>query len=80
MILKNPYCKKLEERRIEMAVRAIEANYNPPDLPMGGFDPSPLALGLSDSDETAIFSKPRVTPPTQGKCSECGQPLCGDCA
>ena len=80
MVVKIPYFKKLEERRIEMAVRAIEANYSPPELPMGGFDPSPLALGLSDSDEAAIFSKPRCPPPTQGKCSECGQSLCGDCA
>ena len=80
MVIRNRPCKKPINFRVEMAVKAVESNYSSPDLPMGGFDPSPLALGLSDSDEAAIFSKPRVTPPSQRKCSECGQPLCGDCA
>ncbi len=80
MAIRNPPRKKPNSCRVEMAVRAVETNYSPSDLPMGGFDPSPIALGLDDGYESEMCSKPRCTPPAQGTCGECGQPVCGGCA
>ena len=54
-------------------MRAVEANYSSPDLPMGGFDPSPTALGLDDAEEAEICSNPHCCRPAVDACIICGE-------
>jgi hypothetical protein len=80
MIIRNRPRKKPKYFQVEMAVRAVEANYSASEPAMGGFDPSPIALDLDYREEAETCPNPRRTRPAQGMCSECGQPLHGDCA
>lgn len=54
MVVRNRQADKPENRRVEMAVRAVEANYRPSDLEVRDLDPSPTSLDLPAIQETAM--------------------------
>jgi hypothetical protein len=73
MVIRNQPRKKPKNYRVQMAVRAIEVNYSASEPPMGGFDPSPTALGLDDAGETETCSNPHCCRPAVDACIICGQ-------
>ena len=60
---------------VAMAVRAVEDDRSPLDMPVTGVDPSPGALDLPEMEQPCS----RCGRPAVDTCPECGSPLCEDC-
>jgi hypothetical protein len=57
------------------AVAALDSSVNPMDMDMGGIDPAPTSLDLSDSQDAEMGSNTRRTRRAVDVCSECGRPV-----
>lgn len=79
MIVRNPRRKKPKTCPVELAVKAVKHDGSAMDLPVEGFDPSPIALDLDDAEEAEIWPAPRSSRPAADACIICGQPVCEDC-
>lgn len=75
---RNQQHKKPKICPVQMAVMAVEHDGSVMDLPVEGFDPSPTALDLPEKEDGQPCS--RCSRPAEDTCSECGSPLCADCA
>ena len=73
MAVRNRQHKKLAERTVDLAVAAVIGPPNVMDMPIGGFDPSPTALGLDDAEEAEICSNPHCCRPAVDACIICGE-------
>src|ERR1039458_7098404 len=75
MMEKNRKSKNQVEFAVRMAVRAVEDDRSPFDMPVTGVDPSPGALDLPEMEQPCS----RCFRPAEDTCPECGQPVCEDC-
>jgi hypothetical protein len=75
MMEKNRKSKNQVESAVRMAVRAVEDDRSPLDIPVAGVDPSPGALDLPEMEQPCS----RCGRPAEDTCPECGSPLCEDC-
>jgi len=79
MAVRNRQHKKLAERTVDLAVAAVIGPPNVMDMPIGGFDPSPIALGLDDG-YAEMCASGRSTCTAVDECIICGSRLCDDYA
>ena len=75
MMGKNRNSKNQVKSAVRMAVRAVEDDPRPLDMPVDGVDPSPGALDLPEMEQRCS----RCGGPSVDTCPECGSPLCEDC-
>ena len=79
MAIRNPRRKMPKICPVQLAVAAVEHDGSVMELPVEGFDPSPTALSLGDSEEAEICTNPRRSRPAADACIICDKPPCDDC-
>jgi hypothetical protein len=78
MVVRNRQHKKPKESPVDLAVAAVIGPPSVMDMPIGGFDPSPSALGIGDLDEPEICARGRCACTEVDRCPTCGCQLCED--